>query len=209
MEFDSVIFDLDGTLWDTCGSCAIAWNNVIRRNAIDFREITASDIASVTGLSHEECIRSIFKELPEDTILKISEETTKEDNLMIQKHGGILYPQVQEGIRQLSTSFSLFIVSNCQSGYIELFLEKFKFHSYFKDIECWGNTRNSKGMNIQSIINRNNLSKPVYIGDTTGDRDGANYCSIPFIQVTYGFGAPIEDVPKVDSFPELLNIFYT
>ena len=27
-DFDSLIFDLDGTLWDTCEACAVAWNNV-------------------------------------------------------------------------------------------------------------------------------------------------------------------------------------
>ena len=39
---DSVVFDLDGTLWDTCPTCAIGWNNVLRRHGIAFREITQS-----------------------------------------------------------------------------------------------------------------------------------------------------------------------
>ena len=42
-DFDSLIFDLDGTLWDTCEACAVAWNNVVNRNEIKFRQVTASD----------------------------------------------------------------------------------------------------------------------------------------------------------------------
>ena len=33
-DFDSLIFDLDGKLWDTCEACAVAWNNVVNRNKI-------------------------------------------------------------------------------------------------------------------------------------------------------------------------------
>ena len=29
-DFDSLNFDLDGTLWNTYEACAIAWNNIFR-----------------------------------------------------------------------------------------------------------------------------------------------------------------------------------
>ena len=57
-DFDSLIFDLDGTLWDTCEACAEAWNNVVNRNEIKFRQVTASDVRSVTGKHHAECIKT-------------------------------------------------------------------------------------------------------------------------------------------------------
>ena len=59
-KYDSIIFDLDGTLWDTCEACAVAWNNVLKRNNIDFRKITASDVRGVTGKPLEDCIKTVF-----------------------------------------------------------------------------------------------------------------------------------------------------
>ena len=56
-RMQSLIFDLDGTLWDTTATCAGAWNKVLRRHDIEFREITARDVAGVTGRPHEEAIR--------------------------------------------------------------------------------------------------------------------------------------------------------
>jgi hypothetical protein len=38
------------------------------------------------------------------------------------ERGGLLYPGVREGLAQLKEKYPLFIVSNCQSGYIETFI---------------------------------------------------------------------------------------
>lgn len=98
---DSIIFDLDGTLWDTNPVCAISWNNVVRRNNIDFREITSQDIREVAGKPHDECIRKVFNGLPEIHLQLLINETMTEDNLTIDQHGGRLYPLVKEGLVQL------------------------------------------------------------------------------------------------------------
>jgi phosphoglycolate phosphatase len=92
-SFDSLIFDLDGTLWDTMDSCAIAWNQVIHRHRIPFRSRSPADIRAVTGMAHEQCIRSVFHGLPEETLLLLIRETMEEDNKVIGERGGLLYPR--------------------------------------------------------------------------------------------------------------------
>ena len=202
---DALIFDLDGTLWDTCTTCAISWNEVVKRNKIPFRTITADDIKKVTGLPYEQCVRNVFSNVSETEIQLLLSEAQTEENLLLEKTGGMLYPGVLSGIKALSTKFPLFIVSNCQAGYIEGFLRQTDLGSYFKDFECWGNTRESKGSNVRSVMERNRLQRPVYIGDTQGDQIAALACNIPFWFVSYGFGTCSSYAKKFSNFDEVKN----
>ena len=84
-DFDSLIFDLDVTLWDTCEACAEAWNNVINRNEIKHRQVTASDVRSVIGKPHAECIKTVFSSLLNEEISILIDETRLEDIVAIKK----------------------------------------------------------------------------------------------------------------------------
>ena len=205
MKVDSIIFDLDGTLWDTCHSCAVGWNNVIKRHHIQFREVTAEDIRSVAGEPHEECIRQIFNEMSEADIQLLIEEISIEDNRIVSDLGGELYPGVKTGLQKLNQRFPLFIVSNCQSGYIETFLKWSGLSSQFQDFECWGNTGLSKSENLKNIIKRNDLRCSIFAGDTQGDADAAKNNNIPFAFAQYGFGRAQDFDIFFHSFDELCD----
>jgi phosphoglycolate phosphatase len=145
----------------------------------------------------------VFRGLPEAQLAILSEETATEDVLCIEAHGGELYPGVRAGLSQLAAQQPLFIVSNCQAGYVELFLRSHGFRELFSDFECWGNTGRSKAENLQAVIDRNQLTAPVFIGDTDGDQSAADSCSVPFIHVSYGYGRCPGAEQHVDSFAEL------
>lgn len=185
---DSVVFDLDGTLWDTCATCAIGWNNVLRRHGIPFREITADDIRAITGRPHDDCIRQVFAGLAEPQLALLTAETAAEDVRLVAEIGGTLYPGVEAGLARLSRRLPLFIVSNCQAGYIETFLSWSGMAERFRDFECWGNTGLSKAANLKALIERNGLRAPVLVGDTAGDRSAARECGVPYVHVDWGFG---------------------
>ncbi len=113
----------------------------------------------------------------------------EEDNRVISELGGELYEGVPAGLGKLSAKLPLFIVSNCQAGYIETFLDWSTLRPLFKDFECWGNTGKPKADNLRAVIDRNGLRSPIYVGDTEGDQRAARDCRIPFIHMRYGFGA--------------------
>lgn len=200
---DGLIFDLDGTLWDTCDVCARGWNNVVARHGIRFRTITGDDVRRVAGKSHDACMRDTFVGCSEAELEILSRETMAEDNLLIDQEGGTLFEGVREGLGALRLSYPLFIVSNCQAGYIELFLKHSGVGELFSDFECWGNTGRTKGENVRNVIERNGLKHPLYVGDTPGDQAAARFCDIPFVYAAYGFAACDDVELRLERFLDL------
>ena len=98
----------------------------------------------------------------------------------------------------------LFIVSNCQDGYIEAFLTAHKMYDVIKDWESSGRSGKSKGENIKDIISRNSLTSAVYVGDTVSDSVGARFAGIPFIYAKYGFGEE-NGRGKTDDYDESIS----
>jgi phosphoglycolate phosphatase len=118
----------------------------------------------------------------------------------------LTYDGVIRTIKNLSRNYKIFIVSNCQSGYIELLLEKTKLAPYINDFECYGNTDKGKAFNIRLLADRNKLKAPVYVGDTQGDYEATNEAGVPFIWASYGFGHPEKYIGKINKFSQLEDI---
>ncbi|MBU3130545.1 HAD family hydrolase [Clostridium tagluense] len=188
MDIDSIIFDLDGTLWDSTDTVLKAWDKVCQNNKEIRSPITREVMQSIMGLQVKQIGAKLFPYLEEAGQTKILQLCCEEERKLLLKEGGMLYKDLESILQTLSKSYSLFIVSNCQCGYIEVFLEYHKLGKYFKDFECAGNSSLVKGENIKIIMKRNNLEHPVYVGDTQGDCDAAKLANIPFIFASYGFG---------------------
>ncbi|MCM3718142.1 HAD family hydrolase [Fictibacillus phosphorivorans] len=204
---DSIIFDLDGTIWDPIDTVIEAWNNRIKKHGQINRELTRADFESVMGLQMPEISAKLFPNVNEETRDQVSRECCDAEEEYIKRQGGQLYPQVEEVLKKLSEKYKLFIVSNCQDGYIESFYEFHKLERYFVDFENPGRTGLSKGENIKLIIERNNLTDPIYVGDTEGDLKAARYAGIPFVYAKYGFGQVKEYDESIDTFSDLVKLY--
>ena len=119
----------------------------------------------------------------------------------------ICYPGVVETIKELSASENIYVVSNCQSGYIELTLEKTGLTGYVKDFECFGRTGKGKAENLQLLVSRNRIRHPVYVGDTQGDADACLQAGIPFVWASYGFGKAEQYYDTIENFPAIKTLF--
>ena len=108
-------------------------------------------------------------------------------------------------VKELKKTYELYIVSNCQKGYIEAFLDHYHFWDYFSDIECYGNNLLQKGDNIRLLADRNHLDEAVYVGDIQGDYDASRKAGVGFIHAAYGFGIVPEAQYKIQSFSELVT----
>ncbi|KZE38703.1 HAD family hydrolase [Bhargavaea cecembensis] len=203
MALDGIIFDLDGTLWDSRKAVADSWTKVVQDRHDARREVTAEELTGLMGLQLPEIGDRLFPELDPDERKELMDECCVYENDYVAEKGGVLYPGVEEVLKQLSQTYPLYIVSNCQDGYIEAFFEAHGLGSYFKDYENPGRTGLPKSGNIKLVMERNNLENAVYVGDTKGDEDAARGAGVPFIWAAYGFGKPENPDYRIGALAEL------
>lgn len=198
-----IIFDMDGTLWDSAANVAESWNLAIKQDGSVDKKLTEQDIQGVMGKTMDVIADILFPELEKEVRMKLLDRCCSMENDYLREHGGVLYPKLEETLSALKEKYPLYIVSNCQSGYIEAFLDHYGFGKYFQDIECYGNNLRQKGDNIRLLADRNGLTEAVYVGDIQGDYDASCHAGVGFIHAAYGFGTIAADVPEIHTFEEL------
>lgn len=204
---DGIILDVDGTLWDSTPIVAEAWTKAIKDGDGGDVLVTADMLKKLFGRTMTVIADMLLPELEPKKRYEIMDLCCEYEHQALEAHEcNICYPGVKDTIRALSRKLPVFIVSNCQSGYIELFLEKTGLGTNVKDIECFGNTGKTKGENIRLLMDRNGLDNPIYVGDTQGDCDAAKDAGIPFVFATYGFGEADTKAGEIGSFGELLEL---
>ncbi len=202
-----IIFDMDGTLWDSAPQVAESWNKVIEEKYPDVEvRITTEDMYRVMGKTMDVLGKILFPDMEDDKREKLLLDCYQNENQYLRAHGGKLYPDLEKVWQQLAQDYDLYIVSNCQKGYVEAFLDYFGFWHYIKDIECYGNTGKNKGENIRLVVERNQVKDPVYVGDIQGDYDASKAAGVKFIHAAYGFGTIDEAVPAIHSLDELPEV---
>lgn len=200
--------DIDGTLWNTTGVVAKAWNKAIADCGFDADEVNAGGLQKEFGKPMNVIADDLWPALSQgqkDLLMK--QCCVREQEALKENHEDISYPAVRDTIKALAQKFRLYIVSNCQSGYIELTMEKNKITDFIKDHECYGDTGLGKADNLRLLVRRNGIKAPVYVGDTQGDADACREAGVKFVWAGYGFGSVQEFAAKVDRFDQLLDLF--
>lgn len=198
-----IIFDMDGTLWDAGVSIAEAWNIVIKRRGLQMETMTADHIHSIMGKTIDGIADTLFGTYSKEERMDITRECLEYENVYLAEHGGELYDKLEDVLKELSEHYPLYIVSNCEKGYIEGFLAYYGFEKYFIDFESHGNTMLPKGENIKLVAERNGLTDVVYIGDIQSDYNASKEAGVGFIHAAYGFGTIDEPVPAINCIAEL------
>lgn len=199
----AIIFDLDGTLWDSSRSCTEAWNRVLEKCPDISRRITIDDMHSYMGKTLDKIAPLALPDTPDERRWEVLKECVRYEQDYIAEHGGELFPHLRDTVELLRQKYTLIIVSNCQDGYIQCFLDFAGMRDLFDDFESAGGTGLTKGENIRLVIQRNAVDSAVYVGDTQGDLDSADFAGVPFIRAAYGFGTMNRPVPEIYSLTEL------
>ena len=207
MPYESLIFDIDGTLWDSRALVAEGYNIQLRAEGLDHLCVTAEDFLPLFGKVMTEIADVIFASVPASERYALMDRCMATENRYLHDNPcHIGYPNVRETLEQLAKKYRLFIVSNSQQGYPELCIHKLGLEGLIQAHKCFGDTGTEKGLTIRALMEEQGIANAIYIGDTQGDLEAAEVAGLDFLFAAYGFGNPDHWTYKVDSFAGLTDI---
>ena len=201
----ALIFDVDGTLWGAVSVITDSWNYTASRYPEITTTIAPTEMSKFMGQPMSAFVK-LFPTIDEEKALEVLDKCCKEEIDYLYDHPGRLYDGMKETIIALSREYDLYIVSNCQEGYIEALLSTQGLTEYFKDFENFGRTGKLKAENIRILMERCDIKKAIYIGDTATDMDAAMKNDIPFIFAVYGMGSVENNRYSINSPEELPEV---
>lgn len=201
----AIIFDLDGTIWDSRQGIRDSWNEVYERHTGVKDYFTDEAISGVLGKPMTEIAHILFSSFGENE-QEVAKEAYLHENDYLSTHKQIVFSGVVETFETLKKKYGLYIVSNCQSGYIEAFYQCMGLQYLFDDQGCWGDNQLSKGENIRLLMKRNGIEKAIYVGDTRGDEIATREAGIPFVHAAYGFGVAESPDAVINDIKELVEV---
>lgn len=206
MKFDSLIFDMDGTLWDAVDSYSEIWNQVIDELHTPVAHVTRAQLEPLMGKTLDTIYATLVGDAADKSVF--FELLTSRESELMPVIGGKVYPGVHETLRTLKNNgVKLFMISNCGAHGLPNFLTFTGLGDVMTDHLSLGQTGKSKTENILNLIKRYNLERPAYVGDTAGDRDYTHAASIPFIWAAYGFGHDVYGADyTINNIKELMEI---
>jgi len=207
MKYDCLIFDIDGTLWDSRALVAEGYNIQLHKEGLDHLAVDAETLKPLFGKVMTEIADALFPNIPLPERYELMDRCMETENrYLFENECRIGYPKVKETLAELAKNHRLFIVSNAQCGYPELCIEKLGLGDYIEGHMCFGDTGKPKGQTIQALIARHGINNAAYIGDTQGDYEATLDAGIPFIFAAYGFGSPSGFDARINSIEDLLTL---
>ncbi len=207
MQFESIIFDVDGTLWDSRALLAQAYNAQLTQEGLP-AGVTAEQLRPLFGKTMTLLADGLFTDIPAPERYALMDRCIVKMDAFLEKYAGteMGYPQLRQTMEALSKNHRLFIVSNGQKGYPQLAAKKLELSDLIDGYLSFGDTGASKGQTILQLMAQHQIESAVYVGDTQGDLEACREANIPFIWTSFGFGQPESYDAKADKFSDLWQL---
>lgn len=207
MKYESLILDIDGTLWDSRALVAEGYNIQLRDEGLEHLCVDAERLRSLFGKVMSAIADALFPDFPEEVRYPLMERCMERENRYLEENEcRIGYDGIAETLTQLAKTHRLFIVSNSQCGYPELCIEKLGLQDCILGHLCFGDTGTTKGKTIRTLMEKYGIESAAYVGDTVGDYEATVEAGIPFIWASYGFDTVDTYAARIDSPADLLQL---
>lgn len=207
MDYESLIFDIDGTLWDSRQLVAEGYNLQLQEEGLSHLCVNAEQLRPLFGTVLKDIADILFASIGESERYDLMKRCMdRESHYLSENECRIGYPLVKETLEALAKKHRLFIVSNSEKGYPDLCMDKLGLRHLISGYLCFGDTGTSKGRTILRLMKEHAISSCVYIGDTQGDLEACREAGIPFIFAAYGLGQADSWDAKIDSIEDLLTM---
>ena len=153
---DSLIFDMDGTLWDATDSYMACWNIALKHKNID-RVMDRVTLDSMMGWEQKRVFSTLFPEKSSKEQEELMNFIASVQDEQLPILGGRLYEGVYEGLMQLSKKYKLFIVSNCPEFTIKQMMKWANIEEFITDEFAHGVNYMPKSHNIKLLVEKHSL----------------------------------------------------
>ncbi len=205
-----IIFDLDGTLWDTLEATYKGANFICAKMKID--PVNKEKIVTGMGLSFSDIAKHYMPRLDKEIREQIMEQIFVKTREIILEKGAKVYNGVKDIIIELSKSYKLGIVTNNNDEYVKAFLKVANLEEYFNCFIGTASYNMTKGEAIKKLLDENNVTKGIYVGDTKKDMIETEKANAIFIHANYGFDHNFVtkySINDIKELPELINKIYS
>ena len=208
MNYESLIFDIDGTLWDSRALIAEGYNIQLRKEGLHHLQTNADVLLRLIGKTMSDIADNLFPEFAPEERYALMDRCIESEDAYLNEHpcDTIAYPDIKTTMEELAKKHRLFIVSNGQKGYPQLAARKLKVDHLVSGYLSYGDTGTEKGETIRILMKDHNITDAVYVGDTQGDYEATVAAGVDFIWADYGFGKPEAYNAMIHSFKELLDL---
>ena len=208
MKYESIIFDIDGTLWDSRALIAEGYNIQLRKEGLHHLQTNADVLLQLFGRTMSDIADNLFPEFTPEERYALMDRCIASEDAYLESHpcDTIAYPDIKSTMEALAKNHRLFIVSNGQKGYPQLAARKLKVDHLISGYLSYGDTGTEKGETIRILMKDHNITDAVYVGDTQGDYLATVDAGIDFIWADYGFGKPDACVGTIHCFKDLLTM---
>lgn len=205
-RLDGIIFDIDGTIWDSRDVVAQAWQAAIREHTSLLADFDGETIGRHFGKPMRDIFKLLYPGISDAQIDDMTPYLYDYEHRYIRELKPQPYPGVEETLQKLSREYPLYIVTNGQKGYAEAMFDATALGRFFRGWLSYGDTLAPKEVTIRKLMERYGICRTCYVGDTAGDMDASQKAGIPFIYCAYGLGEVTGAEYIIDDIAQLSSV---